>query len=121
MKSRMGFEGSYGALCVADCSVVSVGGSGRWGGGVLGRQLLRSGTSVGANYREACRARSIAEFVSKMEGGLQEVDESAYWIELLVSARTVSAGKVAELIGETEELISIFVSSIRTAKQRRRA
>jgi four helix bundle protein len=55
---------------------------------VLGKQLLRSGTSVGAHYREGCRARSTAEFVSKLEVGLQELDESAYWLELLVKVRS---------------------------------
>jgi four helix bundle protein len=58
---------------------------------VLGRQLLRSGTSVGAHYRGASRGRSVAEIVSKMEGGLQKLDESAYWLELLVETKNVSA------------------------------
>src|SRR6185312_3745654 len=60
---------------------------------VLGKQLLRSGTSVGANYREACRARSAAEFVSKMGIGLQELEESAYWLELLVESEIAPVGK----------------------------
>ena len=85
---------------------------------VLGKQLLRSGTSVGANYREACRARSVAEFISKMEIGLQELDESAYWIELLIEAEIISAGKLSELRSEVDELIRIFVASINTAKER---
>jgi four helix bundle protein len=56
---------------------------------VLGRQVLKSGTSVGAHYRESTRARSTAEFISKIEGGLQELDETAYWLELLVEAQII--------------------------------
>lgn len=86
---------------------------------VIGRQVLRSGTAVGAHYREADRAKSTADFVSKMEGGLQELDETAYWLELLVEAEIVSASKLAELRRETDELIAIFVASVKTAKKRR--
>jgi four helix bundle protein len=86
---------------------------------VIGRQPLRSGTSVGAHYREACRARSIAEFVSKIEGGLQEADESAYWIELLIEASIVSPARLAPLLEETYELVAIFAASTKTAKQKR--
>jgi four helix bundle protein len=86
---------------------------------VLGKQLLRSGTSVGANDREACRARSVAEFVSKMEIGLQELEESAYWLELLVESEIVAAGKLSDLLGEVDELTRIFASSINTAKEHR--
>jgi four helix bundle protein len=85
--------------------------------GVIGRQLLRSGTSVGAQYREACRARSTAEFVSKMESATQELDESGYWIELLLEAHLVEERLLRDLQQETEELIAIFVSSARTAKR----
>ena len=88
---------------------------------VLGRQVLRSGTSVGAHYREATRARSIAEFVSKMEGGLQELEETAYWLELLLESEIVTPQKLTELCRETDELLAIFVSSVNTAKQRRDA
>lgn len=88
---------------------------------VLGRQVLRSGTSVGAHYREATRARSIAEFVSKMEGGLQELEETAYWLELLLESEIVPPQKLTELCRETDELLAIFVSSVNTAKQRRDA
>ena len=84
---------------------------------IIGRQLLRSGTSVGAQYREATRARSGAEFVSKIECGLQELEESVYWMELLVDAEIVPVAKLSELLGEAEELISIFVSSAKTAKR----
>jgi four helix bundle protein len=88
---------------------------------VLGKQLLRSGTSAGAHYREATRARSTAEFISKLEGGLQELDETAYWLELLVDSKLLPDTRLAELRREAEELIAIFVSSVRTAKRRRSA
>jgi four helix bundle protein len=81
--------------------------------------MLRSGTSVGAHYREAFRGRSTAEFISKMEGGLQELDETAYWIELLVETKSVSAKLVAPLLDETEQLPAIFVASVKTSKQTR--
>ncbi len=82
----------------------------------IGKQLLRSGTSVGAHYREADRGKSTPDFISKMEGGLQELDESAYWMELLIEANIVSAAKLADLLQETNELIAIFVASVKTAK-----
>lgn len=63
---------------------------------VIGKQLLRSGTSVGAHYREATRARSTAEFISKVDGGLQELEESAYWIELLVEANIIPAKRLTD-------------------------
>lgn len=86
---------------------------------VIGKQLLRSGTSVGAHYREAARARSIAEFISKIEGGLQELEESIYWLELLVESEIVPAKRLADLHREAEELMAILVSSAKTAKQRK--
>ena len=84
---------------------------------VLGRQMLKSGTSVGAHYREATRARSTAEFVSKIEGGLQELEETVYWLELLIEAGIVKESQLRDLLGEAEELTSIFVSSVKTAKR----
>jgi four helix bundle protein len=86
---------------------------------VLGKQALRSGTSVGAHYREACRARSRAEFISKMEVGLQELDESTYWFELLVESGIVPEKKMSALCAEGGELTAIFASSVNTAKKRR--
>lgn len=86
---------------------------------VLGRQLLRSGTSVGAHYREAKRARSDAEFISKIEGGLQELEETVYWLELLVDSGIVAGDKVADLCKEAEELTAIMVSSAKTVKTRK--
>jgi four helix bundle protein len=86
---------------------------------VLGRQLLRSGTSVGAHHREAARSRSVAEFVSKMEGGLMELDETAYWLELLAESKTMTQTRLAPLLDEASQLTAIFVASIKTAKQKR--
>ena len=87
--------------------------------GILGKQVLRSGTSVGAHYREACRARSPAEFISKMEVGLQELDETAYWLELLVESGIVPDARLAPLRQETDELIAMFAASVKTAKHNR--
>ena len=85
---------------------------------VLGRQVLNSGTSPGAHYREAYRTRSTAEFVSKIEGGLQELEETGYWLELLVDSGIVPAKRMADLFKETDELIAIFTTSARNAKKR---
>ena len=86
---------------------------------VLGKQLLRSGTSVGAHYREALRARSPAEFISKLGGGLQELEETAYWLELLDKAGIVPDSALADLRREADELTAILVSCLRTAKANR--
>ena len=83
---------------------------------VMGKQLLRSGTSVGAHYREARRAKSDADFISKMEGGLQELEETKYWLELLGGSGVVSDKQLFNLVQETEELIAIFVSIVKKAK-----
>src|SRR3954462_1231833 len=74
-------------------------------GQVMSRQMLRSATSVGAHYREACRARSDAEFISKMEGGLQELDETAYWLDLLTESGTFNTPAAHRLHAEADELI----------------
>jgi four helix bundle protein len=84
---------------------------------VLGKQLLRSGTSVAANYRAACRSRSKAEFISKMSVVLEEADESAFWLELLAETGTLAADRTQGLLKETNELVAIFGASIRTAKK----
>jgi four helix bundle protein len=83
---------------------------------VIGRQLLRSGTSVVANYRAACRARSKAEFVAKLGIVLEEADETVSWLELLQESGIMSPQKLMPLVQEARELTAIFVSSIRTAK-----
>jgi four helix bundle protein len=87
---------------------------------VIGKQVLRSGTSVGAQYREACRAKSPADFVNMMGGGLKELDETAYWLELLAEGEIISTPKLADLQKETNELIAIFVASINTSKRNQR-
>jgi four helix bundle protein len=88
---------------------------------VLGRQVLRSATSVGAHYREACRAKSRADFVSKIEGGLQELDETAYWLELLRDAKVSAADQIEPLTVETNELLSVFVTVVKSVKSAARA
>jgi four helix bundle protein len=78
--------------------------------------MLESGTSVGAQYREARRAKSNADFVSKIEGALQELDETGYWLELIQEARITKAEAVQSLAAEANELIAIFVSVVRKVK-----
>jgi four helix bundle protein len=87
-------------------------------GQVIGKQLLRSGTSVGAHYREATRARSSAEFISKLEGGLQELDESAYWTELLSESGIVASSRLTELQKPTSSPRSSPLASKRQNKER---
>ncbi len=84
---------------------------------VLGKQVLRSGTSVGANYREAQRARSTAEFIAKIGDCLKELDETAYWLELLVRAEIVPASKLSALQDETNQLLAIFTTISKNAKR----
>jgi four helix bundle protein len=86
----------------------------------FGGQLLRSGTSVPANYRAACRSRSTADFIAKMGIVEEESDESAFWIEMLVDTDNVKLELVAELLDEANQLVAIFVTSINTARGRRR-
>ena len=86
---------------------------------ILGRQLLRSATSVGAQYREAKRAKSTADFISKSEGALQELDETAYWLELIERSGISTSGPVRDLRIETNELIAIFVALVKTAKRKK--
>ena len=85
---------------------------------VIGKQFLRSGTSVGAHYMEATRARSVAEFVSKIEGGLQELEETIYWLQLLIDSGIQTKKRLEPLCEEANELVAILVSSVRTAKKR---
>jgi len=83
---------------------------------VIGKQLLRCGTSVGSNYPFACRARSQAEFVARMGIVEEEADESSYWIGLLVDAGTLQKTSVQQLLGEANELVAIAVASAKTAR-----
>ena len=84
---------------------------------VLREQVLRSGTSVGAHYREATRGRSTAEFIAKLNAGLMELEETAYWLELLEDGRFVPPRKLTAVTDETNQLIAIFVAVIRDAKR----
>jgi four helix bundle protein len=85
---------------------------------VLGNQLLRCGTSVGANYRSACRARSRAEFIAKAGISTEEADGPLYWMEILIETALIPSEKVAAFMREGDELIAILTSSIKTAKSR---
>lgn len=85
---------------------------------VIGKQLLRSGTSVAANYRAACRARSKAEFIAKIGIVLEEVDESVLWIEMLIDAAILKKERVDPLLNEARQLTAIFTASRQTAKQK---
>jgi four helix bundle protein len=87
---------------------------------ILGRQVLRAGTSVGAHCREAFRARSDAELISKLEVAAQELDETIYWLELLADAEVVRRPLLGPLKKEADEIMAIVVSSILTVKRRRR-
>jgi four helix bundle protein len=84
---------------------------------VLGKQALRSGTSVGANYREAFRGRSKAEFIAKCGDSLRELEETAYWLELLVDAKIVTLKRLSALREECDELIAIFVTILKRTKE----
>jgi four helix bundle protein len=84
---------------------------------IVCRQLLRSATSVAANYRAVCRARSSADFISKMGIVLEEADESLFWLELLMESGIAPREKLRPLLEESDELVSIFVASLRTAKR----
>ena len=86
---------------------------------VIGNQLLRSATSVGANYRAACRAKSTADFIAKLAIVEEEADESIYWIELLIESNQVGTKLVANLLSEFDEVVAIIVSAIKTTKLRR--
>jgi four helix bundle protein len=83
---------------------------------VLGKQVLRSGTSVGANYREANRARSKAEFISKAGDCLKEVDETLYWLELLSEENIILQSRLRLLLQEANELVAIFITICKRAR-----
>ncbi len=87
---------------------------------VIGRQLLEAGTSVGANYRAACRARSLADFISKMGIVEEEADETIYWMELLIESGLVQKDDISHLLEEANQILAMTVSSIKTAKSRNR-
>ncbi len=86
---------------------------------VIGRQLVRCGTSVGANYRSACRGKSTADVVAKLAIVEEEADETIYWLELLVEAKIVPASQVIALIKEANEIVAMTVASIKTLRGRK--
>ena len=88
----------------------------RMDGQVIGRQLLRAGTSAAANYRATCRARSKAEFVSKLSIVVEEMDETLFWLELISESGMVQPARIEGLMQEANELTAIFASARRTAK-----
>ena len=86
---------------------------------VIGRQLIRSATSVGANYRSACRGKSTADVFAKLAIVEEEADETIYWLELLVEAKIVAEKNVDELLRQTDEIVAMTVASIKTLRGRR--
>jgi len=86
---------------------------------VIGRQLLRSATSVGANYRAACRARSNADMIAKLGIVEEEADETLYWLELLIEAGLMPESRLVELMQETDEIVAMTVASIKTLRRSR--
>ncbi len=88
-------------------------------GTIVGNQLLRSGTSVGANYRASCRAKSTADFVHKISVVEEEADESIYWMELLIEGKIIKESLLENLMDEGNQILSMIVSSIKTIKEKR--
>ena len=92
-----------------------------WVAQTLGRQLLRSGTSVGANYRAVCRAKSTADFINKPRIVEEECDESLFWMELLVENKLMSTSRLKDLMQEANEILAIMVASAKTSRSSTRA
>ena len=90
--------------------------SDKWVARTLGKQLLRSGTSVGANYRAVCRAKSTADFLNKLRIVEEECDESLFWMELLVECSLIKSARLNSLMQEANELLSIVVASAKTTR-----
>ena len=88
---------------------------------VIARQVVRIATSIGANYRAACRSRSAAEFASKLAQVEEEADETAYWIELLMESGLMKRERLSSLLRETDEIVRIIVASIKTVRSTRRS
>jgi four helix bundle protein len=106
---------AYANRIVKVCSALP----GNWVAQTLGKQLLRSGTSVGANYRAVCRAKSNPDFINKLRIVEEECDESLFWMELLTDNNLIKAGRLAELMKEADEILAIVVSSAKTARTSR--
>ncbi len=87
-------------------------------GFAIGNQLIRSGTSVGANYRSACRGRSKAEFIAKLGIVLEEADETAFWLELVTEGEILKDQLVKYMLKKANELSAIFTASLKTSKNR---
>ena len=87
-----------------------------WIAETIGKQLLRSGTSIGANYRAACRAKSTADIINKLAIVEEEADESMFWIELLIESEIVVENRLASLYNDVDEIVAMTVSSIKTLK-----
>lgn len=90
-------------------------------GRLIGNQIFPSGTSVGANYRSACRAKSSADFIAKMGIVEEEADESIYWMELLVESGLIHKDEIGDLLQEADEILAMTVSSIKTARSRKKS
>ena len=86
---------------------------------VIGKQLIRSGTSIGANYRAACRAKSTADMINKMKIVEEESDETEYWLELLVEAGVIPQSQIADIYKETDEILAMTIASIKTLRNRK--
>jgi four helix bundle protein len=85
----------------------------------IGKQLVRSGMSIGANYRAACRAKSTADMINKMKVVEDESDETEYWLEILVEANLIPESQISEIYKETDEILSMTVASIKTLRNRK--
>ena len=86
---------------------------------VIARQMIRSATSVGANYRAACRAKSSADMINKLKTVEEEADETAYWLELVIGTELLSAERVSDLLAEANEIVAMTVASIKTLRRRK--
>ena len=86
-------------------------------GRAIGSQIIHSGTSIGANYRAACRAKSTADFINKLKIVEEEADETCYWLELLIESHIIPEEKLKDLLKENNELVAIFVSILKTTKE----
>ena len=103
---------TYASRIVKLCSALP----NHWVAQTLGKQLLRSGTSVGANYRAVCRARSNSDFINKLRIVEEECDESLFWMELLVENLLVNPSRLSDLMNEADEILAITVASSKTAR-----
>src|SRR5215469_16081062 len=108
---------AYANRVVKLCSALPT----NWVAQTLGRQLLRSGTSVGANYRAVCRAKSSLDFINKLRIVEEECDESLFWMEILIDNHLIKESRLCDLMQEGNEILSIIVSSAKTARFSKRA